>query len=134
MWNAADGSLIKPLMSDGYPSELQFSPDAKALAAVSKSGQDIRIWNTADWTESMVYSDPSNKDSPRIGFSPDSRILVSAGSTAITISFLPNREVIQTLTGFHPSHVAFDPRGRFFVIAQSEEPYVAVFAPERTAK
>ncbi|MEO8215226.1 MAG: hypothetical protein ABI560_18650, partial [Myxococcales bacterium] len=69
----ATGTVLTPYAGPG----LAFSPDGTRLAAVA--GTTVRLWTVANWVAGApLQGDGSNNDFVGVGFTPDSRRVVSA--------------------------------------------------------
>ncbi|HEY9609691.1 MAG TPA: WD40 repeat domain-containing protein, partial [Allocoleopsis sp.] len=128
-----DGALVRTLKLDGSAFwDVAFSPDGKALAAVSSSGA-IAIWKldgtllqTIDAHQAMTVG---------VSFSPDGKMLASAStdstvklwkldlsSTLIDTSVPHKAQLLQTLKGHAQgvSRVSFSPDGEIIATASMD--------------
>ena len=74
-WQLSDGHSLPPLA--GHTDTIwsvDFSPDGKLLASGSSDGS-IRLWNTADWTATVLRGPDGAVR--RVTFSPDGKLLAS---------------------------------------------------------
>jgi len=78
------------------PRILEFSPDAKLLAAVDRPGT-LWIWDVA--TGDVLLSDAAGPWVKGLSFSPDGRRIALAGSAAVTIRDVPVRREACRLAG-----------------------------------
>jgi WD40 repeat protein len=79
LWNAADGSMRKALLTDADSPIIcvAFRPDGKALAVVDALSGTVRVVDLADGKE--VFAVPGPTSVEWAAFSPDGRRLAAAG-------------------------------------------------------
>ena len=85
LWDAATGQVIRTL--PGHTQSiyhLAFSPDGKTLASSSVDGT-VRLWNDGDGPAIRTFADHKVGMHTTLAFSPDSKVLASAGGGEPTI-------------------------------------------------
>ncbi len=123
LWDVATRQPVAAL--EGHPGivwSVAFSPDGALLASAGCAQDDraasctrgtIRLWNVA--ARKLIATLDAHQDAVRsVAFSPDGRLLASAGDPAIILWDVATHEQIGTLTGHRGaiSAVAFSPQGR----------------------
>src|SRR5262249_18754629 len=83
--DVATGQVIRTL--PGHTREifeLAFSPDGKTLASSSLDGT-VRLWNDGDGSAIQTLADHRAGSRAKLAFSPDSRVLATAGGGEATV-------------------------------------------------
>jgi len=123
IWDTATGKLLMTLKGHKIPVfSIAFSPDGKRMAS---RAYEVKLWDTANWTELMSISDPAIDHPELTGiescltFSPDGKRIASSGGWDGQI------KVWDTVTGhkvwslkghdYWAYSVSFSPDGKFIV-------------------
>ncbi|MEL6763291.1 MAG: TIR domain-containing protein, partial [Cyanobacteria bacterium J06607_6] len=118
----ADGELIRTVDGHGYDDGLgtfTVSPDGQFIASISDSGPVAILWNSqGEILHTLEVEDGSR---PRVRFSPDGKILLTARSGVIRLWNLDG-ELLQTLTtdAEYIHDIAFSPDNQTLVSASSD--------------
>ncbi len=92
LWNARSGAVWAVAFKEGWVSGLEFSPASSLLAALHGSGSplaalqggEITAWNVQTGMVEKVYSG-EGESYTSFGFSPDGKLMVTAGKQTIDV-------------------------------------------------
>ena len=121
-WQSATGKKLKTLECDGAFS-LAFSPDSTMLAAAISDGADIvfRLWS---WPagKQLRQLDVKEVEPQALVFSPDSKILATAGSDSIRLWDPATGKELRRLEGHRTDvmNLAFSPDGSLLASAGAD--------------
>src|SRR5260221_481880 len=83
LWDVASGRSHELHGDSGWMSSVAFSPDGRTLAAGTLNGE-IKLWNV-DTRREMVTLRGHTTMVGAVGFSPNGRLLVSAGGETLRL-------------------------------------------------
>ncbi len=107
IWDVATGQVIRRLPGHTrWIREVVYSPDGKSLASSSSDGT-IRLWNGGDGSPIRTIRDHKEGSAAKLAFSPDSKVLASAGGGEPTIRIrnVATGELIHTFRDDVPAPV-----------------------------
>jgi len=119
IWNAADGSFVRLLPDSVAPVRMAFSPDGRWLATAYSVGglRRARLWDMSPNPETAQLPLAAEKTIQALAFSPDSRLLATAGP-AVPIQLwdcLTGHLVTEITPGAWVTCLVFSPDGRLLV-------------------
>ncbi|MFF5188303.1 hypothetical protein ACFY30_31865 [Streptomyces sp. NPDC000345] len=108
----------------GAPTALAFSPDSRLLAVGSRQ-HGVSLWDVCGGRPvEVTRREPGEgvddvEEVQDVGFSPDGRLLVVAGTAGVTLCE-PEHDQWTPLTGTPASAVGFSPDGRLLAVASAD--------------
>jgi eukaryotic-like serine/threonine-protein kinase len=111
VWDAANGSLVRTLSSDGRKLRydlLAASPDGKLIAAIDVKGEAVHVWDAGTGVpRADLPADASGF--PGVAFSADSRWLVATGGDEVRVFDVQTWSKVLTVP--HVRRMDLDPTG-----------------------
>lgn len=122
LWDLKQNKLIKSITNElGSPRDVKFSPDDRFIAIGGyESIAEVVLWEYQIEKEPTIIS-KKHKNVVCIEFSPDSKLLFSAGKKSIDIWDVEKRVLIKELIGHsnNISDIAIDKEGKVLVSVAS---------------
>lgn len=76
----ASGQTVRTIGGDEFPAKsLAFSPDGSLLAVVSRTGSDVRLWDTSSWQITRILKAPSLYFADQVAFSAQGALGAALG-------------------------------------------------------